>query len=249
MGLSVCYEFRASVGTEEARRLVHALHDIAVTLSFQEVLDVAELRPSSDDDGFDPDEAHWLTLFGTQYGRKERPNGQEFWIEIPPKHVIAFGVRVADGSETAQLGLATHPAVIEKEIDGRTELIETGLAGVYSWAQCCKTQYAGLQQYGGAENFLKAHLTLIDLLDRAATLGLEVEVHDDSGYWDDRDRDRLLRQLRDWNGLIAAFAGQLKDKIGAGEHGVQAPIFTAPDFEHMEADGLANWSERRDDAE
>jgi hypothetical protein len=147
------------------------------------------------------------------------------------------------------LGLATHPAVIERAAGGRNELIETGLAGVYSWAQCCKTQYAGLPQYGGEDNFLTAHESLIALLDRARELGLQTDVHDDGGYWEDRDRDHLLQQLAEWNGLVAALAGQLKDKMGAGPQGVQAPILTAPNFEHLEADGLAQWSERQNDAE
>jgi hypothetical protein len=243
MGLSVCYEFRANIDADAARDVVQQLHDIAVTLPFQQVLDVTEITASSTDDETDPEDRHFLMLFGTQYGRKERSGGDDVWIEIPPKHVIGFAIRVAEGAETAQIGLATHPAVVEKELAGRTEIIETGLAGIYSWAQCCKTQYAGLQQYGGPDNFLKAHLALIELLDRAGELGLQVQVHDDSGYWDDRDEPRLLQQLQDWNGLIAAFAGQLKDRLGTGQNGLQAPILTAPDFEHLEAKGLSQWSE------
>jgi len=247
MGLSVCYELRANVGADEARRLVQALHDFAIALPFQHVMDIAELQPSDAEDDLDPEDRHWLQLFGTQFGRKQRNDGEDYWVEIPPKHAIGFGIRVAEGAETAQIGLAAHPAVVEKDMDGRTELIETGLAGVYSWAQCCKTQYAGLQQFGGEENFLKAHLALVELLDHARELGMDVQVHDDSGYWDDRDQDRLARQLHEWNGLIAAFAGQLKDKLGTGENGVQAPILTAPDFEHMEAEGLAQWTEQREE--
>lgn len=249
MGLSVCYEFRANVGGDEAREIVQALHDAAVALPFQNVNEVLELHSSNSEDDLDPQDAHWLRLFGTQYGRKLRVDGEECWIEIPPKHVIAFGVRVAEGSETAQFGLAAHPPVVEKEIAGRNEWIETGLAGIYSWAQCCKTQYAGLQQFGGAENFLRAHLVLIDLLDHARDLGVQVDVHDDSGYWVDRDQERLVSSLREWNGLVAAFAGQLKDRLGKGKDGVQAPIFSAPDFEHLEAEGRAQWSEPRDEPE
>src|SRR5262245_4435396 len=100
MGLSVCYELRAAVGGDEARRLVHALHDAAVALPFQEVMDVAEWHESSEDAESDPDERHWLILFGTQFGRKQRPDGEDYWIEIPPKHAIGFGVRVAEGAET-----------------------------------------------------------------------------------------------------------------------------------------------------
>ncbi|HET6425203.1 MAG TPA: hypothetical protein VFG20_16060, partial [Planctomycetaceae bacterium] len=56
---------------------------------------------------------------------------------------------------------------------------------------------------------------------------------------------QLRQQLASWNGLVAAFAGQLKDQLGTNpETGVQSPILTAPDFEHLEAKGLTEWSKR-----
>uniref|UniRef100_A0A7C4QQI9 Uncharacterized protein n=1 Tax=Schlesneria paludicola TaxID=360056 RepID=A0A7C4QQI9_9PLAN len=244
MGLSVCYELRAAIEPSEARRIVAALHAAAKQLPFQEVHEVVEWTPRAGrGDDLDDEDARRLRQLGTQYGRKQRADGEEFWIEIPPRHVIGFSVDVADGAETAQFGLATHPAVIEQQLSGRAEWIETGLAGIYSWTQCCKTQYAGLQQYGGVENFVQAHTALIALLDQARNLGLHVTVHDDGGYWLARDRTELSRQLREWNGLVAALAGQLMDHLGRGPGGVQSPILTAPDFEHLEAEGLIRWSQ------
>jgi hypothetical protein len=46
---------------------------------------------------------------------------------------------------------------------------------------------------------------------------------------------------------VAALAGQLKDRLGRGVGGVQSPIFSAPDFEHLEAEGLAEWSQAPDE--
>jgi hypothetical protein len=243
MGLSLCYEFRCQSEAAEAKAVVSHLRNLAVQEPFDEVSDLLEFRGEPGEHHED-ETARWLSIFGSQYGQKRMPDGKEVWVPINPRHVICFSIQPAAGAETAQIGLAAHPAVVEYEHRGKTHYIETGLAGIYSWAQCCKTQYAGLQQNGGVKNFLRAHLGLVSLLDQAAATGLSVEVKDDSGYWDDRDVPKLEQSLARWNGLIAAFAGQLKDRLGTdAATGVQAPILTAPDFEHLEAKGLADWSE------
>lgn len=246
MGLSLCYELRASVGPEEARRLIEELHGHAVSLPFDEVLNIVEWREpdsAAADDAADDADDDFIRAIGAQYGKKRLPGGEETWVTIPPRHVIFFGIVPAEGSETAQIGLAAHRPVVEWRHEGHVELLETGLAGVYSWSQCCKTQYAGLAQHGGFDNFLRAHESLVKLLDRVRDVGIELQVSDDSGYWADRDPERLRRELDSWNGLIAAFAGQLKDRLGrGGDQGIEAPILDAPDFEHLEAKGLAEWS-------
>jgi hypothetical protein len=246
MGLSLCYEFRKTSDAAEARQCIERMRDLALSLDFDDVSDVVEFR-GEPGEHHDDQNKRLLSIFGSQYGQKRMPDGEEVWITINPRHVICFTIHPAPGSETAQIGLAAHPPVVEYEHAGETHLIETGLAGVYSWAQCCKTQYAGLQQHGGAANFLRAHLGLTAFLDGVQQPGLSVQVNDDSGYWDDRDQARLEQSLSRWNGLIAAFAGQLKDRLGGEPGDLQAPIFTAPDFEHLEAKGLAEWSEPEPD--
>ncbi|HUQ69105.1 MAG TPA: hypothetical protein VM165_06270 [Planctomycetaceae bacterium] len=249
MGLSLCYEFRRQADAAEAHRVVSELRELALTLDFDEVSDLSEFRgePGEHDDD---ETARLLSILGSQYGQKRMPDGQDVWVPIDPKHVVCFSIQPAHGSETAQIGLAAHPPVVEYQHAGVTHYIETGLAGVYSWAQCCKTQYAGLRQNGGVANFLRAHLGLIAFLDEVKETGLSIEVKDDSGYWNDRDQAKLEQSLDRWNSLIAAFAGQLKDRLGKdATSGVQAPILTAPDFEHMEAKGLAEWSEPEGDSQ
>lgn len=240
MGLSLGYEIRVTASAEEARKFGQQMCDFAHSLPFDDVSDLCEWRPDTDLD--DPESARFMTILGSQYGKKTMPDGEERWIDIPPKHVLMFNISPAEGSETAAFGLAAHPPAVEYDYHGQPQLIETGLAGVYSWTQVCKTQYAGLQQHGGVENFLKAHLSLVKLLDFIATLPVKLQVSDDSGYWTHRDEAQLRQQLASWNGLVAAFAGQMKDQLGtSAESGVQAPILTAPDFEHLEAKGVAEW--------
>ncbi len=244
MGLSLGYEIRATVSTEQARQWVQQMHAAAVDLPFDEVGAIQEWR--TDDEVLEEDRpaVHLLKMLGSQYGQKRMADGEDRWIDIPPKHVMAFSITPAEGSETAVFGLAAHASVVEFSHREETHFIETGLAGIYSWTQACKTQYAGLQQYGGVDNFLKAHLSLVTLLDHIAKLPVSLQVSDDSGYWEHRDESQLRKQLASWNGLVAALAGQLKDKLGTDENtGIQSPILTAPDFEHLEAKGLAEWSE------
>jgi hypothetical protein len=152
------------------------------------------------------------------------------------------------------IGLASHPPVVvfnEARIEHDEHGIETTYYGAgdpiefptprrgyYSWQSFCKTQYAGNPQYGGEANFLKAHLSLIELLDQFRARGLRVRCLDDSEYYKHRDVQRLLKTLGKWNVLIAGFAGQLGDLLKAEGLSMEAPIKDRPDFEHLEAKGL-----------
>jgi hypothetical protein len=163
-------------------------------------------------------------------------------------------VRV-EGAESASIGLASHPPVvvhrediIEREADGREsgrrlgqgDPIEfpTRRRGYYSWHWGCKTQYAGSPKLGGEANFLKAHLSLIELLDRIRELGVPVRIRDDSKYAKHRDANRLLQSLRDWDAIVANFVGKFSDALGDDAGTVVAPIKERPDFEHLEAKGI-----------
>ncbi len=159
------------------------------------------------------------------------------------------------GSESAAIGLATHPPVvlhredvIERNEDGsewgrhigQGDPIEfpTRRRGYYSWHSFCKTQYAGSPRLGGEANFLKAHLSLIELLDQIHTAGVNVRMRDDSRYAKHRDVDRLLREVRKWDAIIARIAGSFGDALGNEPGLLIAPIKERPDFEHLEAKGI-----------
>jgi hypothetical protein len=225
MGLTIHYRLQATVpGRDEARRLVEQLRQTALDLPFREVDDIVEL--SGDDANFDKlgrdDPNAWLLIQAGQYVER---GGRH--LRIPPEHVIAFSTLPAEGSEPANFGLARYPAVVE--IDGQT--LNTDLGG-WSWASFCKTQYASNPQLGGVENFLRAHLSVVKLLDRAAELGILKEVSDEGGYWNDRDIPKLAKEVGDWNTMIAGWAGRLKDAFGDG---LVSEIVKFPNFEHLEA--------------
>jgi hypothetical protein len=168
-------------------------------------------------------------------------------------HALFFFVRVK-GAESASIGLASHPPVVVHHEDvikrsrsgaeernlGQGDPIEfpTRRRGYYSWHSFCKTQYAGNPKLGGEPNFLKAHLSLIELLDQIKMDGVQVRIRDDSRYAKHRDVDRLLRSLRDWDAVVARFAGTIQDALGDESGSLIAPIKDRPDFEHLEAKGV-----------
>jgi hypothetical protein len=125
-------------------------------------------------------------------------------------------------------------------IYGQGETIEfpTRRRGYYSWHSFCKTQYAANPKIGGEANFLRAHLSLIELLDQIKALGVPVRIRDDSSYARHRDADRLLRELRRWDALVANIVGKFKDALGDDAGSLVAPIKDRPDFEHLEAKGI-----------
>jgi hypothetical protein len=122
--------------------------------------------------------------------------------------------------------------------------------GGWRWGSFCKTQYASNPRYGGLPNFLRCHVGMITLLERIAELPcLKVEINDEGRYGssppgearlagagaDSRhDLAALAREVGEWNSLIAAGAGALRDHLSGG---LEAPILSFPDFEQLEFRG------------
>ena len=75
-----------------------------------------------------------------------------------------------------------------------------------------------------------------------------VKVHDEGELWETGSHARLRRKLNEYNQCVAAFGGALKDAAGAAGLTVQSEIHNHPDFEHLEASGLAALGERIDSA-
>ncbi len=136
--------------------------------------------------------------------------------------------------------------------------IRTRLSG-WRWQSFCKTQYASDSTYGGLANFLRCHVSLVTLLDRIGVLPtVAVDIEDEghygpSTYSDDWREARaanrqptyiwhpathsvptLLRELGDYNAMIAAFAGAMNDSCGDS---FQSPILQFENFESLEFQG------------
>jgi hypothetical protein len=212
MGLTIHYELHADpCAPTRARQLVERLHQRALDLPFAEVEDILEYTGDECDfrrrEEGDPD--RWLLVQSMRLTDTDL---------VPPSHLIAFSTWPAKGCEQANFGLGMYPA-----------------AGPgWRWASFCKTQYASNPDYEGTANFLRAHLTVVRLLDHARELGILAAVKDESGFWEKRDAKNLVETVGRWNEMVAGLVGQYKDLLG--EDGV-AEITRYPDFEHLEAKG------------
>lgn len=226
MGLTLHYTLESDVRTlAQARQLMLALRETALTMNMLYVGPVrAYPKP-----GLTPTGRRRVVPKEYRIGCTRFVQRGSRWLDVEPLAVAFFNVLPADGSESALFGLAKYPRTVRCE--GRAR--RTGLVG-WNWQNFCKTQYASNPKYGGVENFLHAHLSLVALLDRAVELGIRADVSDEGKYWEHRDRDRLAAEVGGWNRMIAAVGGKLKD-AGAGE--VEAEIFKFPNFEHLEAQG------------
>jgi hypothetical protein len=252
MGLTLYYDWKTKTDLSSARRMIARFRAIARNLPFDEVSEIYEQDPPDNKTTYRRYDGSFRQ--GGLYLSRTRDDGKKETVHVPALHALFFHVHVK-GAETASIGLASHPPVVvhhEDLIDrnedgsecgrhlGQGDPIEfpTRRRGYYSWHSFCKTQYAGNPKLGGEPNFLKAHLSLIELLDRIQAAGVHVRIRDDSRYAKHRNVDRLLRCLRDWDAIVARFAGSIHDALGDKAGSLIAPIKNRPDFEHLEAKGI-----------
>jgi len=103
-----------------------------------------------------------------------------------------------------------------------------------TWGSFCKTQYANDPRVGGTPNFLRAHMSVCAILERAQDLGFQVHVSDEGDFWTKRDVKALAEEVGQWDQMIAAQFGLLKDATPEGVT-VESPMSGRPDFEELEA--------------
>lgn len=150
-----------------------------------------------------------------------------------------------------------HPDFVSFDENRR---VPTKLGG-WTWGSFCKTEYADDPACGGTANFVRCHVSLVTLLERAAKLpGLRVTIDDEGHYgpavysddWQEaREAGRkptyvkhkathsipaLLKEVNSSHEMLAAFAGALRDINPA----VEAEIAKRPDFEALEFRGRKN---------
>jgi hypothetical protein len=164
----------------------------------------------------------------------EEPANGCYGIKAIPERIIAFHVQPGGGCEPANIGLRLLPKTIEvQKPDGaKTELKMRSRH--WGWSSFSKTQYAADPREGGIHNFLRCHLSLVAMLDRAQELGFGLEVHDEGGFYQSRDVADLCKEVSNQSEVLAAFAGALKDVSGGK---IEAPILGNPQFERLEMKG------------
>lgn len=222
MGLTIHYKLRlpAMVAPAAAEKLVHLAHRRAASLTKRRhLLEIEPVRP------VDPDDP-WCCGFVL-----EQRGDDTFGHDVKPDSGWMYRVHPGEGCESAEFGLCRYPATIRS--DGRR--LRTNCAG-WGYAGFCKTQYASLH---GAENFLRCHKAVIDLLLIWQRLDATVTIKDEGSYWPDRNEQRLLAEVGAMNQLVAALGGALKDAGEEGDTTVESPIFQHGQFELLEAQGLS----------
>jgi hypothetical protein len=234
MGLTIHYSLKSDAGDlEQARQQVERLRQAALDLAMSEVGEVVDVAgPACDYQIARDDPLRWLLIQARQLTRI----GEGYYLLVP-NHVIAFSTWPGPGSEAANFGLALYPDTVETQ-GGE---LPTGLAG-WSWQSFCKTQYASAPDAGGIANFIRCHVTVVRLLDRAKAIGILDSVKDEGHFWENRDVKALVETVGQWNSHVASLVGQIKD-LWKGN--IVAPIAEYPNFEHLEAEGRTAAGRRR----
>jgi hypothetical protein len=156
---------------------------------------------------------------------------------VPAKRGWVVDVWPGEGCESAEFGLCQYPRRTPYRMSQfRTKLVPTGFEGGWLLKGHCKTQYAGEH---GWEHFLKCHRQIISLLDFWRQLGVAVEVTDEGEYWQTRSEEKLKNKLQQYDGLVAAVGGMLKDASADADNGLspESPIFDYVHFERLEHEG------------
>lgn len=228
MGLTLNYKLRGPVEItdEQARALVAKMR--ATALAMKRAGRIEEVGAISSSPGQLAWVNEWLMVPVPDEPHTTRG------IEVPALAGFVFHVTLGKDCEPLRVGLCCYPKQVKDPSTGRIRSVRRKgwrLAGF------CKTQYASLH---GWEHFRRCHVTAVELLAGLCDLGIKVEINDEGGYWPDRDEAALRRCVDRMNGLVAAFAGAMKD-AGDEQDGrsVHSPIFAHPQFERIEAEGMA----------
>lgn len=231
MGLTIHYDVRvADCDRAKARTLVQAMHRHAWALArkgkVQEVYSPTSERAEL---------KRWAPLW------LSRPDPSDphtvRGIEVPPLEGRLFPVAIGEDCEPLWLGLCRYPATVT--LDGRA--IATRLGRGWHFRSACKTQYASLH---GWEHFHRCHTAVIALIRAWTEHDAAVRIVDEGGWWPRRSDAILRRKLDEMNGIVAGLAGAMKDASDdKGGRPIASPIFAHPQFERLEAEGVARHRE------
>jgi hypothetical protein len=250
MGLTIHYDLALPAKTllPDVRQKLGALRQTCLDLPFKEVGEPIELN--GEECNFEKrdreDPLRWFliqsdTTVHFKYDRSGKPVAVPGWQDgsygrsVLPEHIVGFSTWPGEGCEEANIGLCRFPKTVsvQNKQTGKPHRLRVG-DFTWRWQSFCKTQYANEH---GLENFLRCHLTVIAMLDSAKRLGFEVEVNDESHYWEKRDIQALVKEIGQWDAFIAAFAGALKDTADAKGMTLESPITQRKDSDHLEAAG------------
>jgi hypothetical protein len=183
VGLTIHYEWQLPAArAAELPALLAALADIARRNNFVEVGEPMHLVGDACQAANASDESMFELLFSV-----ERDGADD--TSEAPEELFLLATRPGAGCEAATFGFARFAD------------------GGWTWKSWCKTSFAAAAENGGLINFLRSHTRLIKALDEIRALGIDVDVSDDTGYWESRDRKELQRAIEAYQVVISLFAG------------------------------------------
>ena len=74
------------------------------------------------------------------------------------------------------------------------------------WSSFCKTVYANNPEVGGWNNFQRAHLSVVAVLEHMQQIGFTVEVNDEGDFWKDRNLAALAKAVGESDAMAAGMA-------------------------------------------
>lgn len=219
MGLTIHWRLRMGpeATARDVRRTIDALRDRARDLPFENVSEVID-RKSIAADFNKVGKNHPLRWFLVQAQAIEIA-GETGITRNTPTHAIGVRLWAGNGCEDTNLMLCKYPD-------------RPGWSG----RGFTKTQYASNPADGGIANFLRCHLSVVAILDKAKELGILEDVSDEGHFWENRDPKALAENVANWNEMMAAFAVWTKDAAPSGTK-FESAISAFPNVEHLEAKG------------
>ncbi|MEW5935816.1 MAG: hypothetical protein AB1816_19720 [Bacillota bacterium] len=204
MGLGVYYWLRLNDGDPAA--VLGRLRQAALDLPVEAVSEVLYFRGEAcswrNVGAGDP--LWWILL------QARKPvSAPRLWLDVEPIELHVFQVALGAGCEPAVFGLARYPEFVEVA----AERAPVPDAGVWTWVGRVKTQYASNVSL---DHFLRCHTAVCRILVEAERQGILEDVHDEGGFWGAWDLEVLVRELGEWNVLLAGMAEGLRE-CGMGQ--------------------------------
>ena len=225
MGLTIHYKLKLRPDS-------HGIDDLRARWAVEEAREIAKKfkrRGRFDAVSKMSDDRRMLLSEAMAFVKYRHPKHGEQWSDVPPLRGWVFVADVGADCEPLRIGLCEYPASFWDIDDDHASKLRGWQLKAFS-----KTQYASLN---GWEHFRRCHVAVVDFLAALHALGIVVKISDEGHYWPHRDVRTLRANVEMMNRVVASAAGALKDAFGDG--GVQSPIFAHPQFERLEAEGVA----------
>jgi hypothetical protein len=228
MGLHLCYELALPPERSEqaVAALLEQLRQAAHRIQFGVISPIfhftgAQCEPGPWGTG---DQLEWFFKLFAHEAAADSPD-PEYPRSVRANLALGFVVHPGLRCEAAAFGLARFPETVTAHPTDRP--VETK---GWHWHAACKTQYASVVS---DDHLIRCHLSLVELLEEAARLGLGVTVRDETHYWETRDTRRLLEEVHAMNRIVARIAGRLGDSLPDNLR-LGGSIVEHPRFERLE---------------